>query len=389
LLLCNGCVEEIEFNESSFDRLLIVTANITDEYKTQQVTLSRTNSLNSNETLFESNASVTIVDSSLKTYAFTEKPDGLYESNLPFKAELGQQYTLHIKTSDGEMYESNPEEIQGVNDIDEIVAKADTDFYGEEGISITVKSESSDKSAKYYKYTYSETYKIVAPYFNIESLRIISDIYPWKVEKYFHTENRKICYNTIKSIGIIQTETNSLSENAAILPLRFIKKNDSIIAHRYSIEVQQHVQSYEAYTYFKTVTKLSNSENVFSQSQQGFLQGNIMPTIHKKNQVIGFFEVSSASKKRIFFNLTDVLPDHFVDTSEPCTVYAPRLFEFDQDGIPFTDHSALINALKDGYLYTDRGTPVNTIPGPFKLVEKKCGDCRVYGSNIKPDFWID
>jgi hypothetical protein len=391
LILFNNCVEEITFNDSSFDKLLVIQATLTDEYKNHEVTLSRINTLNAEEdtNVYEENAMVSIIEDSQKTYNFQEKANGVYASISPFKAEIGKQYSLQIKTSDGEIYESTLEEIQGLNDIDEVYAEPDTDFYGVEGLTISVKSTSTDKSAKYYKYTYSETYKIIAPYYSKFALRVLSDVFPWKVELYYQNEDREVCYNTIKSKKIIQTETRSLRENKVTLPIRFIKKTDTIIAHRYSIEVKQHVQSYEAYTYFKTLSKLSHTENVFSQTQQGFLQGNVMPTIDQKNKVVGFFEVNSTSKKRIFFNHRELFPDHYIHTRKSCTVFAPELFESHPTGF-YTDFSPLVDAIKAGYLYTeDNGARSDNLPGPYKIVQKKCGDCRDQGSIVKPNFWID
>ncbi|MBL4642347.1 MAG: DUF4249 domain-containing protein [Flavobacteriaceae bacterium] len=391
LLLFNNCVEEIEFNDSSFDKLLVVQAALTDEYKIHEVKLSRISTLNAAEVVdtHEENAIVSIIEDSQITYNFQEKAHGVYESISPFKAVFGKQYSLQIKTPDGEIYESTLEEIQGINNIDEVYAEPDTDFYGVEGLTISVKSTSCDKNAKYYKYTYTETYKIIAPYYSKFALRVLSDVFPWKVEKYYQNEDREVCYNTINSKKIIQTETSSLSENKVILPVRFIKKNDTIIAHRYSIEVKQHVQSYEAYTYFKTLSKLSHTENVFSQTQQGFLQGNVMPTVNQKNKVVGFFEVNSTSKKRLFFNHTDLFPDHYINTRTSCEVFAPPLFQTHPTGF-YTDFSPLVNAIKAGYLYTeDNGAPSDNLPGPFQITTKKCGDCRVDGSIVKPNFWID
>ena len=393
LLLFNNCVEEIEFNDSSFDKLLVVQAALTDEYKIHEVKLSRISTLNAAEDVdtHEENAVVSIIEDSQITYTFQEKANGVYESISPFKAEFGKQYSLQIKTPDGEIYESTLEEIQGINNIDEVYAKPDIDFYGVEGLTISVKSTSTDKNAKYYKYTYSETYKIIAPYYSKFALKIISDVFPWKVEKYYQNEKHEICYNTIESISLMQTETNSLRENNILFPIRFIKKNDTIIAHRYSIEVKQHVQSYEAYTYFKTLSKLSHTENVFSQTQQGFLQGNMMPTVDQKNKVVGFFEVNGTSKKRLFFNHRDVFPDHYVNTRIFCDVYAPELTQYnDVDFKPYKDFSPLLDAIKAGYLYyEDNNARRDEFPGPFQLVTKKCGDCRVNGSIIKPSFWID
>ena len=387
-LLFNSCIEEITFNDSTFDKLLVVKANLTDEFKTQEVELSRINALNSNENAFETNAIVTIVENSQKTFTFYESTNGIYKSNLPFKAILGKQYSLHVKTKDGKTYISNSETIQGINNIDDIVAKAEIKPNGDEGINIFVKSKTDDLNAKYYRYTYKETYKITAPQWSEYRLKIISDRPPYAVAKVPHFENKRICYSSNISNNIIQAETASLGANSLEKSIRFILKNDQVFASRYSILVEQHVQSYEAYTYFNTLSKLSSSENIFSQSQPGFIQGNIFPENSLDKKVVGFFEVTSVSRKRVFFNRIEVYPGQAIKTPDYCQLIAPLLTERVDGNIS----SPLIDQLKrgDSYLFfNDNPTPSGLYKGEYLLTPKKCGDCRELGSNIKPSFWID
>ncbi|WP_302847791.1 hypothetical protein [Polaribacter sp. KT25b] len=40
-------------------------------------------------------------------------------------------------------------------------------------------------------------------------------------------------------------------------------------------------------------------------------------------------------------------------------------------------------------MYYLDNSPTELRPGKYQLVPKKCGDCTVLGSNIKPTFWVD
>ena len=60
--------------------------------------------------------------------------------------------------------------------------------------------------------------------------------------------------------------------------VRFINRNNYIISHRYSILVRQFVQSNEAFTFYETLNDLSRNESLFSETQPGFLAGNVSST---------------------------------------------------------------------------------------------------------------
>ena len=195
---------------------------------------------------------------------------------------------------------------------------------------------------------------------------------------------QRICYKTDVSKAILQTETNSLSTNSVKYSIRFIAQKKPIIWHRYSMLAKQYTQSYEAYTYYKTLGKLSTDENVFSQVQTGFLQGNIFPTKNTDKAVIGFFEISSVSEKRFFFNFFDILPNQNANFQGDCQVLLEMPFLVDPLG---TGESPLIAAIT--YLHLvyakESGQPLR----PYFVAPKKCTDCRYSASNKKPSFWID
>jgi hypothetical protein len=207
-------------------------------------------------------------------------------------------------------------------------------------------------------------------------------------QKVLKTVNKQICYKTDSSIHIVQYETTGLQEDkVANFTARFISKDNPIVSHRYSILIKQYIQSLEAFSYFKTLNELSGSGNLFSQNQPGFLNGNIKSNLDSSKKVIGFFEVSSVSKKRIYFNYLDYfpnenLPPYFID----CEMFPPN--SSIEIGPP-TDLEAIIQS--DNWLYYmdnyDYPDPINESIGPYFFVRLGCGDCTGIGNLEIPEFW--
>ena len=147
----------------------------------------------------------------------------------------------------------------------------------------------------------------------------------------------------------------------------------------------QHVESFEAYSYYKTLNKISSSQSRFTQNQPGFVSGNITSKINTDAKVLGYFDVTSVSKKRVFFNYTDYFPNNTIDFIEECVYVVPLLSD---EGT-----SPLIEEIRRGnYLYNKVFIPLPLTlgpHGPYLLVAKICGDCRELGDSIKPTFWVD
>lgn len=390
-VLLFSCVEEIDLQNFENTNLLIVKAELTDELKKHTIKLSRTIPLDSVTAKNETSATVHITDNLGNTYLFSELEPGLYQSTTAFRAEIGNTYKLHIKTIDEEVYESESQKITGKNDISNLYAIQGKNVSGELGVSIIVESSNENTTAKYYKYSYEETYVVKAPYWSTDSLKIISanprNPILELIKKPNNALERRICYKTAYSNIILQTETNSLSTNSVKYAIRFIAQKNPIIWHRYSMLVNQYTQSYEAYTYYKTLDKLSTDENVFSQVQTGFLQGNISPIENTNNSVIGFFEVNSVSKKRFFFNFGDLYPVHDINFQGACQLLLERPYLTDPLNSKEVLESPLIAAITYRHLVYAKET-LDAIR-PYFVVPIQCTDCRYTASNKKPPFWID
>jgi hypothetical protein len=391
-----SCTEPYALQTNTFEDAIVIEATITNELKKQEIKISRTFTLEENTPRLETNAEVYVTDDLGNQYNFEEE-SGKYVSASEFQATAGRQYSLFVNTSDGKQYSSSKETLTTITPLTEINANRKINF-GVEGVEITANSYDPSGTSKYYRYEYEETYKIVSPYWSKDSLITYNsfpggDIVFDTIPK--NNINSKICYNTEFSKEIILENTTNYSEDRIVnFPVRFIPKNNSIIAHRYSILVKQYVQNIEAHTYYKTLKDFSGSDNVLSPNQPGFVVGNIKNINNPNEKVIGFFEVTSVSSARLFFNYTDFFTD------EPNPNY-PKDCELQQfnTSIPFFPcNGGGLDEL--GYCtkgsFGLRQVLLNKVSLFYKqelpfyyMVIPQCGECNRIWSNVVPSFWTD
>ncbi|WP_235831008.1 DUF4249 domain-containing protein [Flavobacterium ustbae] len=384
LLLCvllNSCAESYTLQSDNYEEALVVEATITNELKTQEIKLSKTARLEDDGVEIESGASVIVKDNLGTVYPFSEK-DGIYVSDTPFQATANTIYTLEIKTKDGKVYESTNETLTTENPIIDVNPAVITDSKEGRGVEIRVTNYDPTNTSKYYRYEYEETYKIVAPVWRQEKLVVTG---PENVELQPNDPNTRTCYSTKLSNDIILTTTTDLHEDRVNFPVRFISDQNYIISHRYSILVKQYVQSLESYTFRRTMKEISSSGSVLSPKQPGFVSGNIRCISHTDQKAIGFFEVSSYSEKRIFFNYKDLfagelLPPYVTDCTEEEYKFC---FYF---SIPNPCEGKLLidrlNANKIRYKFNIESSFYYTVP-------VECGDCTSFSSNQIPSFWTN
>ena len=380
-----GCTEQYVIQTNTFDDALVIEATITNEFKKQQIKISRTYRFEENGPIPETGAEVYITDETGNRIDF-EESNGQYFSASEFEAQPEKSYRLSIVTKDGRTYSSTTEKLPSVNEIQDITTTVKT-VQGKRGVSLNVQSYNPEATSGYYRYEYEETYKIVAPYTSAFRATVV----PGAVGSTHDDiavilrDGREIttCYSNALSSDIIQTSTAELSEDRVDFPVRFIGDRDPIIANRYSILVRQYVQNLASYTFYKTLKDLSGSGSILSQNQPGFFYGNMHSNDNPNEKVIGFFDVSSVSSKRVFFNYTDLFPGepfppYFVDCLARIYkfCFVPTDPECRGAALLSSIASNQIQYLGDDDLY-------------YTMALTPCVDCTNISSNIKPSFWID
>ncbi len=382
-----SCTDPYKLQTTTFDEALVVEATITNEMKRQEIKISKTYRLEEDASPIVTGANVVVSDNVGNSYDFSEE-NGSYLSDIAFEAVADREYTLNITTADGKSYSSTTEKLTTASPITEVTATAET-VQGESGVQIRVSSFDPTGTAKYYRYRYDETYKIIAPKWVGVYALLSLDLNPeWTSYDYIQIHPRtyeaRICYSTDPSQQIVVTSTTTQSEDRVDnFPVRFISAQNSTIAHRYSINVFQYVQSLAAHTFYKTLSQMGgDSGNILSQNQPGFFSGNLQSDNDPDEKVIGFFEVSSVSQQRIFFNRADVLPDApqppFFENCDIISLDATKFSREDNQGAILRS-----NILSGSLLY------YNHVGNIYDMVPKECGDCTTFSSNVVPAFWID
>ncbi len=368
-MLIVSCVEEIPLESEGFEEAIVIEGTITNELKQHEIKLSRVYAIDSTGPNALSGADIRVIGNS--EFIFQETDPGIYISRDSFAAQPGVDYQLNILVN-GEEYESKPIQLPGSSSIGELEANR-IDFRGENGIAITLNNQTSMGTANYYRYEYVETFKFNSNYFKVNDL-IIVDGEPVEIPK---QKEEYTCYQTNNSQEIILANTNSLSEDSVNdLLIKFISSDNPSLSNRYSLLVKQYVISRGAYNYYETLEELAGSDNVFSQSQPGFFAGNIENINNPEEKVIGYFDISSVSTKRTYFNYED-----FYDPNSIRPRFVP--YASCEESLPST--ATLIAQLEQGIVRWSSTTP----GGAFLVVPARCVDCTRFGSNVKPDFWED
>ena len=438
LLITISCVEPIDVGplvsgSANSSGILVIEASLTDEASRQQIFISRSRSVQSDSTvnieeevLFnpntpfrsprgldvdpERNAIVEVKTSTGERILFTESEPGIYEAPENFSAEQAIGYTLNITTADGENYASTEMRMVGSSTIDAVYAERTVSDSGVDGMGIFVDTSDPSSESTLYRYTFEETYKIIAPNwrpFEFEIIReetevifdsngdVSSILYP-DVRLVERAREEQVCFKTDPSQDILLLDTSGLQGGVAKRnQVRFINSNNPILSHRYSILVRQMSVSFEAFRFYENLRNFNQGGLVFSQIQPGPLEGNI--TIESgKNKVIGFFDISSVTSQRLYFNYTDFYPDTplppYFGTVTCNRFLAPILGNPERDGPPDPFGPCpepLIPRIKLGLVEWLASNEPGICEGPYQVTPTICGDCNIVGSNIVPEFWTE
>jgi hypothetical protein len=124
-IIANGCSQIYDPHLENTDDILVVEGHLTNCLETYSVKLSLTSSFNSSIISNPvSGAKVWVLDNkdrSIFLYSETSPGNYIYDPELEVKTgNIGHIYTLHIETSDGNIYESSPEMMSPPAHVDSI-----------------------------------------------------------------------------------------------------------------------------------------------------------------------------------------------------------------------------------------------------------------------------
>lgn len=385
------CVDPYYPQLKGYESLLVIDGLITDEDAAYVVRLSRTKQDKNDSLVTVSDATVYITDNESNTTFLKSCGSGVYKTDsLEFKGSAGRTYILHILTSDGEEYESDPCYMNSVQGIDSIYYKQFEDIgtnwsEGNKGILISLNSENGDEN-QFYRWSYEETWKFRIPtpvkyvYVNESNIYEIplADEYCWKNQK----------SEDILVHAVYPGQSTRIKEE----PIKFIAtgKSDRMTI-LYSILVKQFSISQKEYTFWSDLQLVNNSGGDIFESQPFSVAGNIHNINNPEDHVLGYFQVSSVTQKRIFISPTDIAGMNLPGFNYPCEVTAKKPSDYPY---PFrTTFDEIYQMFCEWHheykfiwpIYFDGGFNLNRLA----FTTNECADCRITGTLKKPDFWID
>jgi len=350
-------------------RVLVVEGYLDTEGLKSELKLSRTAPLGASSAFIpELRAKVLLKSASGQVFPLTETGLGTYifERNIDEK----QSYLLEIELSSGERYVS--EGLQPIVTPEIIDAGFKRD---EEGVEVFVSTQ-GNANADDFLWTFEETWifrpRIRTTYIYVPEIKNVRD------QK--QSEQTSLCFKTEPSPGIL-LETSSRFKDQVVFQktITEIPTGDERIMERYSILVSQKGLASKDVPFWEILKK--NTEDIGSifSPLPSLIGGNIKSLDAAKSPVIGQVSLGVIRQKRIYINQVQVSPWNYLDPKfNDCAI--------GEEAILAKDYQAIFG---NGAVVPTRPLMVGTTIVGYYPSSKRCTDCSLYASKLKPSFWID
>jgi len=385
------CVEPYMPELQGYESILVVEGLITDENTSYTVKLSR--SVQDQDTVPEviSDAVIYISDENAKNSYLKNAGEGLYKTDsIEFRGMIGNTYVLHIQTSDGNIYESEPYKMEAVSDIDNIYYARDQELGNSgtvmnEGLRIFLDSRGGTN--KYYRWEYEETWKFKVPfakkydYVNETIIVPVADV-------------KEYCYKMRKSQEIlIYSSFEGKSDRVEGQNISFIdpKKSDRLLL-QYSILMKQYSVSEKEYDFWYNMKQINEKGGSIYSIQPFPVISNIHNINNPEERVLGYFQVSAVKEKRKFITFSELTGMNFPNYRNPCkrVEMAPKDYPRSLFSPPLTWDDLYEMYSTSGYYFVEPFFIAGTeVLDKMVFAKPECANCEFTGTITKPDFWID
>jgi len=367
-MLSRSCIEPYYPDIEDYENLLAVDGLITDGQDPCLVRLSRTSSYDDFQSVPETGAVVVILDDLGTVFSLEEGLPGQYLTDpASFTGEQGRSYQLHIVLSDGSAYESDYMLLREVPPIDTLEARYERRELAEpgsysDGIQIYLNTGDPSNLTRYYRWDWEETWEFTVPMQAPEKAELFR------------------CWKSGSSRSIMIGTSEQLTEDRIIdYPLHYVDAGSNRLRILYSLLVRQYAESPAAYDFWKRQEDMSERGGTLFDPIPAAIPGNIYSLSDPDEIVLGLFDASGVSTRRIFID-PQVLPPR---------VDVPTDFEFCRFQVLQDPSATDINyLLSSGWIYVDEYNDMNHLV--VRLTNQpSCFDCTRTGTNAKPEFWPD
>jgi hypothetical protein len=375
LLVPIACIDPFPVTSIVNSDHLVIEGIITNEMKNQRVYVSHTSSLDTRAFVPEEGAQVTVEKGSGETITLTETRPGIYETGI-FAGVIGEKYKLKVRTAAGRDYTSSEVTMKAVPPIDNVYAKfLKDDKKKGRGIQIYLDTEDANDKTTFYRWDCVETYEIQTPF---------PSNYDWLGGNnvVFRDHSISNCWATDTIRNILLTNTSGLESDKVVeYPLRFIPEHDYRFGVRYSVLVRQFALGQEGYSFWNNLRIVNETQGSLSDVQPGSVTGNVASVNDDSETVLGYFDASAVSEKRVFFNYQD-----FEDDGYQRPTFRSGCFGYVPDKVAEREIGTYMERNQEKMLIWET---LGSTPDPifFLMMPKPCCDCSDLGTTEKPPFW--
>jgi hypothetical protein len=350
-------------------RVLVVEGYLDTEGMKSELKLSRAVPLSSTKSSSpELGAKVSLKSKTGGEFPLVEKGGGTYIFQRDIDEK--QTYVLEIILKNGERYLSEelipiltPEILDGGFKRDE------------DGVEVFI-STKGNSEADDFLWTFEETWiyrpRIRTSYIYVADLRDV------RTRK--ESEQNSLCFKTEPSPNIV-LETSSRFQDQVVFQktVTEIPTGNERIMERYSILVSQKGIASKDVPFWETLKK--NTEDIGSifSPLPSLIGGNIKSQDSSNQPVIGQVSLGVIRQKRIYINLSDVSPWNYIDPKfNDCVI--------GEEAVLRANYQA---AFGNGSVVPVRELMQNTTIIGYFPSSRRCTDCTLYASPVKPEFWED
>ncbi len=355
---------------------IVVDALITDQSENQKIKLSKSNLPGNEEFLPLSNCQVIVKDNNENKFNFIENMSnpGTYEGTISLNLlKEGTQLMLYFITAEGEEYVSDFEKYISCPDIDSVYHELQYKPTEDPNINLAgyqffVDLIATDEYTRYYRLQVDETWEYHSDW-PIKNFIDINNVYQsLTVTDY----SLFVCYRTAPVDEIFVLNTSELELNQYYkLPLHFVSDRTQRLLYQYSLLIKQYSLSESAYTFWENLKKNNQESGGLFDSQPVLVKGNVHNLNDQKEEVLGYFGLSSIKQKRIMIKDVEDLMFENIPHCLPTEVKPP---------LPGDRPLYFISGFNE-----TSGTSGNAY-----YAGADCFDCTLHGgTTIKPDFFKD
>lgn len=379
--LLMGCEEPIEPSVNGFDDLLVVEGLISDQQERQSISLARTSMLNDSTRRVETGANVRVAVSDGTIHEFAEEAPGIYRSKSIFGADFTNTYQLLITTKGGKEYTSNKVPLTASSPIDSLWAEFKVEVVSEglrgQGMfTFYLKNKNTRGQTEYYRWEWKEIYKIRLTLPSRWKWLGGAD-FEFRDESNYETQE-EYCFRSAANPSLLLGSTENQNMQLLRHPIHSVSTKSRKIVHRYLFELTQYGLSATARDYWEDVDRLSRNQGSLFDEQPGTLVGNILSLSEPSETVLGIFEVSQKSTRKVYY-----IPSDFYGQGLVLIHYS---WVDCQDSELITPGWGKEEAFMQRYSSTYELQDYYDCCGP-RFVTKDCGLCTRYGTNIEPEEW--